>query len=117
MDLPCTKIILKNIIFRYPTRKTKRKRKRNKKPGKKRKHELVTSLIENNVLQNKQLNEKKGQREKNINKFEGAISNVKEYESIIKPKKKGILNVAYRPGILLKRFKESNKFIEKFKNL
>lgn len=103
--------------LQIPNKENKEKKKKKRKTRKKRKHELVTSLIENNVLQNKQLNEKKGQREKNINKFEGAISNVKEYESIIKPKKKGILNVAYRPGILLKRFKESNKFIEKFKNL
>ena len=35
-----------------------------------------------------------------ITKLEDAILNVKEYETIIKIKKKGILNIAYRQGSL-----------------
>ena len=37
---------------------------------------------------------------------------VKECEKIIKCKKKGILNLAYKQGILFKKSKESFKFEE-----
>ena len=35
----------------------------------------------------------------------------KQYEDIIKTKKKGIINVAYHQGQVLKRFKEKEKFV------
>lgn len=61
------------------------------------KKELACLLIENDSVDNKILNEK----ESSIKKLEDAILNVKEYETIIKIKKKGILNIAYRQGSLL----------------
>ena len=60
------------------------------------KRELACLLIENDSVDNKILNEK----ESSIKKLEDAILNVKEYETIIKIKKKGILNIAYRQGSL-----------------
>ena len=60
------------------------------------KKELACLLIENDSVNNKILNEK----ESSIKKLEDAILNVKEYETIIKIKKKGILNIAYRQGSL-----------------
>ena len=41
---------------------------------------------------------------------------VKEYEKIIECKKKGILNLAYKQGLLFKS-KEPNKFKEMYKKL
>lgn len=60
------------------------------------KKELACLLMENDSVDNKILNEK----ESNIKKLEDVILNVKEYETIIKIKKKGILNIAYRQGSL-----------------
>ena len=60
------------------------------------KKELACLLIENDSVDNKILNEK----ESSIKKLEDAILNVKEYETIIKIKKKGILNIAYRQDSL-----------------
>ena len=64
--------------------------------------------MEGDVLENEDLN----QSLENARNYEEAIPVVKEYETIIRPKKKGILNVVYRQGLLFKRFKESNKFLE-----
>ena len=47
-----------------------------------------------------------------ITNYKVAIPVVKEYETIISSKKKGILNVAYRQGLLVIKFKESNRFVE-----
>ena len=69
-------------------------------------NERNTSLIENDVDENKQSNK----REKNINKFEDAIPFVKEYESSIKTKIMGISSIAFLQGMLFKRLKESGRF-------
>ena len=37
---------------------------------------------------------------------------IKQYEDIIKTKKKGIINVAYYQGKVFKRFKEKGKFVK-----
>ena len=47
-----------------------------------------------------------------ITNYKVAIPVVKEYETIISSKKKGILNVAYRQGLLVIKFKESSRFVE-----
>ena len=62
-------------------------------------------------------NENLHQREKNINKVDDAIPFVKKYEAIIKIKKKGIINIACRQGVLVKRFRGSDKFMEKMKDV
>ena len=43
--------------------------------------------------------------------LEKAAEIIKQYEDIIKTKKKGITNVAYHQGQMLKRFKEKEKFV------
>ena len=43
---------------------------------------------------------------------EKAAEIIKQYEDIIKTKKKGIINVAYHQGQVFKRFKEKEKFAE-----
>ena len=69
-------------------------------------NERNTSLIENDVDENKQSNK----RERNINKFEDAILVVKGYESSIKTKIMGISSIGFLQGMLFKRFKESGRF-------
>ena len=41
---------------------------------------------------------------------EKAAEIIKQYEDIIKTKKKGTINVAFRQGQIFKRFKEKEKF-------
>ena len=41
---------------------------------------------------------------------EEAAKIIKQYEDIVKTKNKGIINVAYHQGQVLKRFKEQEKF-------
>ena len=41
---------------------------------------------------------------------EKAAKIIKQYEDIIKTKKKGIINVAFHQGQIFKRFKEKKKF-------
>ena len=69
-------------------------------------NERNTSLIENDVDENKQSNK----RERNINKFEDALPVVKEHESSIKTKIMGISSIGFLQGMLFKRFKESGRF-------
>ena len=68
--------------------------------------------MEHDIAVEEELNE----REKNINNFKEAITVLKEYESIIKTKKKGIWNTSYRQGILFRRTEVSDKYLEKIKD-
>ena len=43
----------------------------------------------------------KNERPNNANNYEEAIPVVQKYETITKPKRKGILNVVYRQDIIL----------------
>ena len=52
-------------------------------------------------------------RERNISKVDDAIPVVKDYKTIIKIKKKDIINIAYRLEVLFKKFKESKIFQKK----
>lgn len=54
--------------------------------------ELYSLLIEHEALDNKNFNK----REINVNKTDDTIPIVKEYETIIKIKTTGILNIAYK---------------------
>ena len=48
-------------------------------------------------------NEELNQMTQSVTNHEQAISIIKDYELIIRSKKKGILNVAYRQGLLLNK--------------
>ena len=56
------------------------------------KNELIKSLVEGEVVENEELNE----RAKNVTNYEEAILVVEEYKTTVNVKKKGILNLAYR---------------------
>ena len=70
------------------------------------KNEWIRSRQESGIVKYK-LNE----WARNIFNHEEAIPVIKDYELVIRPKEKRILNVAYRQR-LFEKFKESNKFAE-----
>ena len=70
------------------------------------KNELIKSLRELEVVKNKELNG----RALSVTNHEQAIPIVKDYELVIGFQMKGMLHVAYRQGLLLKKFNDSNKF-------
>ena len=55
-------------------------------------------------MKNDELNEK-------VVKYEEAVSIVRAYEDIIKTKKKNIICVVYRQGLIFKRFKEKDNLV------
>ena len=69
------------------------------------KTELISSFIE------KEDNggENKGKEQKKKKKIDEAIRVIKEYETLIKFKKKEILNIAYREVIFFKRLLKSTE--------
>ena len=69
------------------------------------KNELISSLQECKIVDNVELNE----RTQSVTNHEQAIPIIKDYELVIRSKEKGILNVAYRQGLLFGEF-DSNKF-------
>ena len=68
------------------------------------KNELIRSLQKFEVAENKEMKGKQG-----VTNHQQVIRIIKDYEHIIRSKKKRILNAAYRKGLLLKNFKNSNK--------
>ena len=72
------------------------------------KKRLLESMIISEVAESKELNE---EAEK-MQEHEKAVMIIKQYEDIIKTKKKGITNVAYYQGKVFKRFKEKGKFVK-----
>ena len=71
------------------------------------KKQLVDSIIIDDVSKFEDLNKEAEE----IQDPEKAAEIIKRYEDIIKTKKKGIINVAYHQGQVLKRFKEKEKFV------
>ena len=65
------------------------------------------------IVENKKLNLGSG----NVSNCENAIPMVNEFDNIIKCKKKRILNLAYKRGILFKKSKESDRFKETLKGM
>ena len=70
------------------------------------KNQLLNSMILGEVLDFEDLNKEAEE----IQDPEKAIEIIKRYEGIIKTKKKGIINVDHQ-GQVLKRFKETDKFV------
>ena len=77
---------------RYGVAGVNRKGKRQERAKNEVKNELVKSLMEGDIVENEELNE----RAKNVTNYEKDIPVVKDYELLINSKKKGILNVVYR---------------------
>ena len=77
------------------------------------KKRLLESRIINEVVEPEELNKDAEQ----IQQPEEAAKVIKQDEDVIKTKKKGIINIAYYQGNVLKRFKEKEKFIKLFSQL
>ena len=72
------------------------------------KKQLLESIIINEVVESEELNKEAGE----MQEPEKAAKIIKQYEDIIKRKKKGIISIAYYQGKVFKRFKEKEKFIK-----
>ena len=77
------------------------------------KKRLLESLIINEVVEPEELNKEAEQ----IQQPEEAAKVIKQDEDVIKTKKKGIINITYYQGNVLKRFKEKEKSIKLFSQL
>ena len=72
------------------------------------KKQLLESTIANEVAESKELNKEAEE----IQEPEEAAKVIKQYEDIIKTKKKGIISIGYYQGLVFKRFKVKKKFIK-----
>ena len=70
------------------------------------KQQLIDSLLNNDTIKTEELN---GRAEK-VKKPEDAADIIKEYEEILRTKRKGIISVAYHQGKVFSRFREKGKF-------
>ena len=68
----------------------------------------MDSITINEVLESEDLNKEAEE----VQDLKRAAEIIKQYEYIIKMKKKGILNVAYYQGQVFKKFKEKEKFTD-----
>ena len=68
----------------------------------------MDSITINEVLESEDLNKEAEE----VEDLKRAAEIIKQYEYIIKMKKKGILNVAYYQGQVFKKFKEKEKFTD-----
>ena len=68
----------------------------------------IDSLYNNDIIETEELNEKADKKEKP----EDATPIIKQYEDIIRTKKKNIIPIVYRQGKVFKRFKDKEKFIK-----
>ena len=69
---------------------------------------VVNEVVETDEL-NKQVEE--------VQKPEDAADLIKQYENIIRTKKKGIMSIVYHQGKVFKNFKDKEKFITLFNQL
>lgn len=69
---------------------------------------MLDSIIINKVVESEEFNKKAEE----IQESEEAAEVIKQYEHIIKTKKKGIISIAYYQGKVFERFKEKGKFIK-----
>ena len=74
---------------------------------------MLESIIINEVVESEELNKEAGE----MQEPEKAAKIIKQYEDIIKTKKKGIISIAYYQGKVFKRFKEKEKFIKRVSQL
>ena len=71
------------------------------------KKELIKSMVNNKVVETDELNK----QAEEFQKPEDAADLIKQYENIIRMKKKGIINIAFHQGKVFKTFKDKEKFI------
>ena len=96
------------VIFYVQLRGNSEKSKKTKRLNKDEiKKQLIESIIINNAIEIDNLNEL----------AEKVANIIKQYEEILRTKRKGIISVAYYQGKLFKRLKEKEKFIQMVSNL
>ena len=71
------------------------------------KKELIELMVNNEVAETDELNK----QAEEVQKPEDAADLIKQYEDIIRTKKKGIINIAFHQGKVFKKFKDKEKFI------
>ena len=71
------------------------------------KKHLIDSLVNNDTIETEELNEKADK----VEKPEDAANIIKEYEEILRTKRKGIISVAFHQGKIFKRFREKEMFM------
>ena len=71
------------------------------------KQHLIDSLVNNDSIETEELNE----GAEKVDKPEDAANIIKEYEEILRIKRKDIVNVAYHRGKLFSRSREKEKFM------
>ena len=71
------------------------------------KKQLIDSTVHNDIIETKELNEKADK----VEKPEDAAAVIKQYEDIIRTRKKNI-SIAYHQGKVFKRFKDEEKFVK-----
>ena len=64
-------------------------------------------MVVNEVVESDELNK----QAEEVQKPEDAADLIKQYEGIIRTKKKGIINIAFHQGKIFKKFKDTEKFI------
>ena len=73
------------------------------------KQQLIASIINNDIIETEELNEKAEKTEKP----DGAAAIIKQYLDIIRTKKKNIISIiAYHQGKVFKRFKDKENFVK-----
>ena len=70
--------------------------------------QLIESMANDDVAETQELNKKAEE----FDKLEDAAAVIKQYEDIIRTKKKGIISIAYHQGKVFKKFKKKEKFIK-----
>ena len=71
------------------------------------KKELIKSMVNNEVVETDELNK----QAEEVQKPKDTANLIKQYEDIIRTKKKGIINIAFHQGKVFKKFKDKEKFI------
>ena len=71
------------------------------------KKELIKSMINNEVVETDELNK----QAEEVQKPEDAADLIKQYEDIIRTKKKAIINITFHQGKVFKKFKDKEKLI------
>ena len=77
------------------------------------KKQLIESMVVNEVVETDELNK----QVEEVQKPKDAADLIKQYENIIRTKKKGIMSIAYHQGKVFKKFKDKEKFITLFNHL
>ena len=71
------------------------------------KRQLIESMVNNDIIETEELNK----MAEEVEKPEDAAAVIKQYEDIIRMKKKNLISITYHQGKVFKRIKDKEKFI------